>query len=46
MTDRFITAGSERANKNESPTKGAKAKSGGRFITALEIITLKLTNKA
>ena len=42
MTDRCTTAESERANKNENPTKGSKAKNGGRFLTVPEIIILKL----
>lgn len=45
MTDWCITAESERANKNERPTKGAKAKKGGRFLTASEIITQNLPTK-
>lgn len=45
MTDWCITAESERANKIESPTKGSKAKNGGRFLTVPEIITQNLPTK-
>lgn len=45
MTDWCITAESERANKKERPTKGAKDKKGGRFLTASEIITQNLPTK-